>query len=152
MAIDDTGTELVITPSGGTAAGDTPVLAPFSARGLTQSLERLPGIQRRTINGELIDLTPSWNRKYKSTITCTDTTIPALDGAYIGQTVTVDCTHRLTYPTGGSPEKTVVSGSEEIEGAFVSYRPQLEMIVTDIRSSFDEAPHEYAWQCDLAEV
>lgn len=149
MALDDTGTILVISPSTGE---DTPVLAPYSARGLTQSLDLLPGNQRRTINGELIDLTPVQFRKYVSTITCTDQETPALDGAYVGQIVTVDCVKRLKYPSGGSPQRAVVSGSSVTADGFVSYRPQLLMMVKNINDSLAEWDADETWTIDLEEV
>lgn len=152
MALTDTGTILVISPAG-TAAGDTPVLNDYSARGITQTLNLLPGNQRRTINGELVDLTPERFRKYISTITCKDQTIPALDGAYNGQTVTVDCALELSYPTsGGAATRAVVPGSSRTAGTSTFYRPRLTMIVTNIQTDLAEWDGDISWQIDLAEV
>jgi hypothetical protein len=44
---------------------------------------------RRTINGELHDLSLPQFRKYRSTISCTDKSIPAIDGVFPGTEVTV---------------------------------------------------------------
>lgn len=154
MPLDTTGTLLVITPVANTAGGVSPELTPYSARGLTQSLEPIAsGNQRRTINGELIDLTPEQFRKYQSTITCTDQVTPALDGAYLGQTVTVECVAELAFRTiGGSASRPIVSGSARIDGDFTFYRPELTMIVKSIQLAHEEWNASYAWQIDLEEV
>lgn len=153
MPLDTTGTLLVLTPVAGTAGGDTPELTPYSARGLTQSLEPIPsGNLRRTINGELVDLTPTQFRKYQSTITCKDQVVPAFDDAWLGHLVTVQCVAELSYRTiGGSAGRTAVAGSARIVGDFTFYRPELTMLVVALRNSFDEWPCDYSWQLDLAE-
>lgn len=153
MALADTGTLLEIIPI---APNLTPALTPYSARGLTESFGRLPGNQRRTINGELIDLTPEQFRKYTLSVSCTDQETPALDDAYIGQTVTVRCASEFSYPVGGSAQRTVVSGSSRTPGGtggdFTFYRPELTMMVLDIKTSFAEWPADKTFQIDLEEV
>ncbi len=64
-------------------------------------------------------------RKYKSSISCRDQEPPAIDGVWPGHVVTVECVAELSYPTGGSPARPVVSGSTRTQGGFVFYRPQL---------------------------
>lgn len=150
MPLPPSGTLLVIAPAQGSGA---PRLPPFSARGLTQTLELIDTAPpRRTINGALDGETPEAFRKYRSTITCTDLRTPALDGAYRGQAVTVDCVAELSYPAGGDPSRTAVPDSERAEGDFVFYRPRLQMLVTDIRVSLAEWDAEYSWQIDLEEI
>ena len=57
-------------------------MPPYSARGLTQTLEPIEAsVQlRRTVNGALADLSYEPFRKYKSTISCQDQEPPAVDG------------------------------------------------------------------------
>ena len=99
----------------------------YSARGLTQTLEPIEAAAqlRRSINGDLLDLSYGPFRKYKSTISCQDQEPPAFDGVWPGRVITVDCVAELSYPAGGSPTRPVVSGSARTEGTFVFYRPLL---------------------------
>jgi hypothetical protein len=150
MPLPASGTLLVIAPA---QASGAPSLPPYSARGLTQTLELIDTAPpRRTINGELDGETPAAFRKYRSTITCEDLRAPALDGAYRGQAVVVDCVAELSYPSGGSAGRPVVPDSERTEGGFVFYRPRLQMRVIDIRVSYSEWDAEYSWQIDLEEI
>src|SRR5436309_12059154 len=84
----------------------------YSARGLTQTLEPIEAAAslRRTVNGGLKDLSFAQFRKYRSTISCRDQEPPAVDGVWPGQVVTIDCIAELSYPTGGSSARPVVSG------------------------------------------
>jgi len=136
-------------------------LTPYSARGLTQTLEPIIGIGsgsilgsliRRTINAKLVNLIPTQFRKYQSTITCKDVNTPVLDGAWQGLVVQVDCVHELNYLTGGSPQRSEVSGSSYTEGHFTFYRPQLIMMVLNIKSSRDEYGADYTWSAEFQEV
>jgi hypothetical protein len=77
-------------------------------------------------------------RKYKSSISCRDQEPPAIDGVWPGHVVTVECVAELSYPTGGSPARPVVSGSTRTQGGFVFYRPQLQMLVTGFSANRDE--------------
>jgi hypothetical protein len=126
----------------------------YSARGLSQSLEPIGASQqmRRTINGNLLDVSGSQFRKYKSTITCADMRVPALDGIWPGQTLTVDCVAELCYLTGGSPGRTVVPGSSYIEGNFTFYRPRLDMRVVSFNPIHDEYGAVTSWTLDLEEI
>lgn len=126
-----------------------------SARGITQTLEPIDGLAkpRRTVNGELIDVSASAFRKYKSTVTFADQRPPALDSIWRGQTVSVDCIPELWFVTsGGSAAKPVVSGSTHTEGSLTYYRPKLSMMVVDIRSTFDEWGATVGAELDLEEV
>jgi hypothetical protein len=127
----------------------------YSARGLTQTLEPIQQAQqlRRTINGASVDLSVSQFRKYSSRISCTDQRAPAIDGIWPGQTVTVSCVAELSYLTeGGTPQRTVVSGSSYTEGAFTFYRPQLTMRVVTPQTQMDEYKASVEWHLDLEEI
>ncbi|MBY5849679.1 hypothetical protein HFN51_03780 [Rhizobium leguminosarum] len=130
-------------------------VAPYSARGLEQSLQPIDGAGqlRRTVNGTLVDLSETQLRKFTSTISGTDQLAPAVNGVWPGRTVTVDCIAELCYPTsGGSPDRSVVSGSSRIEGAMTYYRPQLAMVVKDWQLRRDEYGAQVSWTLELEEV
>lgn len=132
-----------------------PGLTPYSARGLTQTLEYIEAAVklRRTINGTLLDVSSLQFRKYLSTVNCTDQNAPAIEGLRPGLLVTVDCVVELSYKTeGGGPSRTVVPGSERTEGAFTFYRPRLQMRVKSISTSTDEWAAIVQWSLDLEEV
>ena len=152
-------TLLFITPLSG-ASGLT--LTPYSARGITQTLEPIKGTGRggaalgtwirESTNGVLIDLTYAPFRKLESIVTCTETETPCMNDAWLGQVCSVQCACERSYHTiGGSPDRPEVSGSSRTQGAFTYYRPELIMMVTDIRSGFAEYKADYAWQIDLRE-
>ncbi|TBA16106.1 hypothetical protein [Rhizobium ruizarguesonis] len=130
-------------------------VAPYSARGLEQDLQPIDGAGqlRRTVNGTLVDLSETQLRKFTSTISGTDQLSPAVNGVWPGRTVTVDCIAELCYPTsGGSPDRSVVSGSSRIEGAMTYYRPQLAMMVKDWQLRRDEYGAQVSWTLELEEV
>jgi hypothetical protein len=140
------GTLLVISGNG---------IADYSARGLTQTLDPIDASSMlvRTVNGVLIDLSPVRMRKYKSTITCTDTETPALDGIWPGMQLTVDCVAELGYATAtGAPGRTVVPDSPRVAGAWTYYRPRLEMRVVNYTTSRDEYDALTEWSLDLEEI
>lgn len=158
LALD--GTLLVITPLSGNTA---PTLTPYSARGLTQTLNPITSISgsgeatgtliRRSINGSLINLTYPQFRKYASDISCQDSSAPCLDNAWLGEVVSVDCVCELAYTTaGGSPARPEVTGSSRVDGAFTYYRPTLIMMVTKISNSLAEWQDKYSWSIGLQEV
>ena len=76
---------------------------PWSARGLTQTLEPIDAAAqlRRTVNGALRDFGYAPFRKYRSTISCADQEPPAVDGVWPGRTVTVGCVAELSFLTVG---------------------------------------------------
>jgi hypothetical protein len=130
-------------------------VTPYSARGLTQTLEPISAAVslRRTVNGTLVDVSAPQFRKYRSTISCTDQQAPAIDGIYPGLTLTVGCIAELSYITsGGTPKRTPVTGSSRTEGPFTFYRPSLSMKVTGYRTTTDEYGSTVGWQLDLEEV
>jgi hypothetical protein len=146
MSLPPEGTLLVLS------LGGVPL---YSARDIEQTLEpiRAAGNARRTINGLLVDLSTTKFRKYESKIRCSDVEAPALDGVYPGMTLTVDCVAELVYKTtGGSPSRTVVSGSTRTVGAYTIYRPRLTMMVLGLNQRLGEAEHETRWELELEEV
>ena len=128
---------------------------PWSARGASQTLEPLQAAQqlRRTINGDLIDLSRPEFRKYRSTISCADQQPPAIDGVWPGQVVTVGCISELSYKTsGGTPARSIVPGSSRTEGDYTIYRPQLTMRVVSFSQDTDEYGATVSWSLELEEV
>jgi hypothetical protein len=128
---------------------------PYSARGLTQTLEPIEAsVQlRRTINGALADLSDASFRKYKSTISCQDQEPPAVDGLWPGQIITVECVAELSFVTaGGSPARLAVADSERVAGDFTVYRPILTMRMTGLSVTRDEYGGAVSWQLQLEEV
>jgi hypothetical protein len=146
------GTLLVLTPLDSTALQ----LTPYAARGLTQTLEliRPSGGDwlQRDVNGILRSVVDTRFRKYRSVISCKDGETPCLDDGWIGETVQVDCVFELSYPTGATPARPSVSGSERTAGTVTYYRPMLTMMVENIRISLPEWQAQYDWSIDLLEI
>ena len=129
--------------------------APYSARGASQTLEPIGSSQqlRRTINGELIDISRAEFRKYRSTISCVDQQPPAIDGVWPGRVLTVGCISELSYLTaGGAPARPLVSGSSRTEGDYTFYRPSLTMRVVAFSQDTDEYGAAVSWSLQLEEV
>lgn len=129
--------------------------SPYATRGLLQTLEVIEASKqmRRTVNGALIDISLSQFHKYRSVVTGNDQLPPAFDGFWPGQQITVKCIAELSYLTsGGSPAKTVVSGSSRVEGSFTFYRPQLLMRVVSFNTNTDEWRSVVSWVLELEEV
>ena len=126
----------------------------YSARGLSQTLEVIDASKnmRRSINGVLTDVAHTQFRKYKSKISCTDQRAPRFDGIWPGLTVVVDCIAYLTYPSTGSPQRTVIAGSSFTEGNFIIYRPRLTMMVVGNSAQSDEWDATVPWELDLEEI
>lgn len=130
-------------------------VAPFSARGLHQSLQAIgaAAVLARTVNGTLLDLSLPGFRKYTSTISGADQIAPACDGVWPGKLVTVDCISELCYLTaGGSPDRTIVPGSSRVEGDYTYYRPRLTMRVMSWTADEDEWGRVVNWSMTLEEV
>jgi hypothetical protein len=145
---------------------------PYSIRGAQQSLQPIDGAAqlRRTVNGDLEDLSVVEARKFKSTVTCTDQQPPAFARLWPGQLVTVDCIAELGYPVdhiseavtegdtddsssiADSLDRTPVPGSIRVEDGFAFYRPRLSMRVTAFSVTKDEYGAETGWSLDLEEV
>ncbi len=65
----------------------------YAIRGLTLDLQLVTASDglRRSINGELLDLTAAQFRKYSATLSCEDQDVPTLTDIWQGQIVTVTC-------------------------------------------------------------
>lgn len=131
------------------------VLPFYSARGMSQTLDPIGAAksQRRTVNFELVNLALIRSQKYKSVISAKDVRPPSRDDVWPGKIVTVGCAFLASYPTGGSPARGVVSGSQRDDGhGFTFYQPIITFMIGDIPRSFDEWNAEYAWSLEMEEV
>lgn len=129
------------------------LIPPYSIRKATQTWAPIAqqGDLRRTVNGELINLSAPQFEKYASVISCEDQQCPALDGVWKGRVVTVDWIAELAYLTaGGSPEKTVVAS--RVDGDYTFYRPRMSMMVVDYKQAFDEYGAKCGWELALEEI
>ncbi len=65
----------------------------YAIRGLTLDLQLVTASDglRRSVNGELLDLTAPQFRKYSATLSCEDQDVPTLTDIWQGQIVTVTC-------------------------------------------------------------
>lgn len=128
---------------------------PFSARGLTQTLEPISQAIKleRAVNGELLDLSIPSMRLYRSRISCNDLNPPAIDGLWPGMTVTVECIAELCFPTAtpSLQQRTAVAGSTRTEGDFTFYRPVLTMVCMGFNTSTDEYGAAVSWSYDFEE-
>jgi len=135
---------------------DPILVPPYSARGITQTLEHISAAAsaRRTVNGDLVDLSVVELRKYKSTITCTDQRHPALSGVWPGMILEVSCVSELSHAdvTDATAERDAVADSEYTEEGFVFYRPKLDMMVISYQTSYDEYGVACNWTIELEEV
>jgi hypothetical protein len=130
-------------------------MSPYAARGLTQTLNPIEQAKdlRRTINGELIDLSAEQFRKYASVISGNDLMPPGVAGIWPGRLVRVECIAELYYVTAdGRAERPVADGSERTEGPHTYYRPVLDMRVVDFNQSFDEWDAQVSWSLTLEEI
>jgi hypothetical protein len=138
-----------------TIADATTLLPLYSARGITQTMKPRLGAksQRVTVNGELVDLSLTRMQKYNSVISATDVRPPSRDDVWPGHTVNVACAYLLSYPTsGGSPHRTVLSGSSFVQGAFTFYRPVITFMIDECGGSFAEWEAGYQWSISMNEV
>lgn len=128
---------------------------PFSARGITQTLEPIDAASKleRAVNGQMVDFSIPAMRKYRSRISSADLNVPAIAGLWPGKVITVDCVTELCFPTAQPElqERTAVSGSERTIGAWTFYKPVLTMICVGWTSSFEEYHASTAWSYDLEE-
>ena len=127
---------------------------PYSARGLQQTLDPIPLTAniRRTVNGGLINLSPTQFRKYMSIITCEDQQTPAVGGIWPGSVVTVGCVAELCHLIGQTPERTAVAGSTYQEDGYEFYRPELTMMVIQISNNRNEYGALTSWSITLEET
>lgn len=159
--------------------GNGNVLAPFSSRECTQTLTPISqGVLRRTINGILVCVSPGGHRKFASTISCKDKAPPAFDGMWIGTLVKVGCIQTMTHVVMGSSSKIQLerealslhlyeySGKTwtpekmqdrwvfipyDFPGGFLTYRPELIMVVKNYFLETDEWGLTVGWKLELEE-
>lgn len=129
---------------------------PYSCRGAKQSLAPISqaSANKRTVNGNLKDISFSGFRKYRSSISCTDMRPPNFDGKWPGLTVVVDCISELSYTPdeGETRQRPAVPGSERVEGAHTVYRPRLTMKILQLNTDTDEYDAACNWSMELEEV
>lgn len=153
-----------------------------AGRGITQTLTPLDnGRLRRTVNGQLIDTTRAANRKFSSSITCTDMDSPSLAGVWKGTEFTIECIAELNQLVSPAADTVtlirnavpasifgITAGGDRIapssfddetfEAVFaedviaVNFRPILDMRVTDFSIDEDEYGAETAWNLGLEEI
>ncbi len=132
------------------------VLPFYSSRGLTQTMTPIDAAQsqRRTVNGQLVDLSLSRMHKYASVISARDVRPPSRDDVFPGREVWVGCAYLLSYITsGGSPSRDVVSGSAVSDGhGFTFYRPLILFMLGKPAGSFEEWQAGYQWSIPMQEV
>ena len=129
-------------------------VSPYSARGLTQTLEPIAQSAqvRRTINGKLVDLSLSQFRLFRSTISGDDQRPPINNGIWPGRIVTVECIAYLTGPAEDTFIRPAVAGSEVLEEGLIHYRPILTMMVTNWTTDQNEYEAAVGWSMELEEV
>jgi hypothetical protein len=130
-------------------------VTPYSARGLTQTLQPIDASKsmKRAIDGAMVDISAPQFRKFASTISGSDQRTPALDGIWPGREVEVECISELSYVTAESTaQRLPVDGSERVEGIYTFYRPVLTMMVMDYSTSTDEYGATVNWTLALEEV
>lgn len=158
-------------------------IPPWSARGCTQTLTLLTHHDvRRTVNGDLVDISSPFHRKYISTISCRDKTPLAFDGVWIGTALWVNCIQCLTTPFAAGVQQVALArkpvkssltietiGGEKIRPhslkektvffekplenqGFITYQPQLLMRLTDSHLETDEWGMVVGWKMQLEEV
>lgn len=128
-----------------------------SIRGITQSLAPIDQATnlKRTINGELDDVSDPAFRKFQSTIQCKDFASPGLDGVWPGQILTVHCVIERCVEGSTSTagfDRPPVPNSIREWGGFTFYRPIIVFRVIKYAEDFDEYPGDLAWQLELEEV
>lgn len=129
---------------------------PYSARGLTQTLEIIQGFAflARDWNGNLIDFSNPNFRKYRTVITGKDQQPPAIDGIWPGLLVDIECNLEVSYKTGmvGAPGRAVVPGSSRVEGEFTFYRPKLTCRIVGFDQDVDDWAASVSWSLEAEEV
>ena len=129
-------------------------IAPFSTRAAHQTLEPIAATQHlaRTVNGTAIDISPPQMRKYTTRISCEDMNSPAIDSIWPGMQLTIGCVAELSFLTGGTAGRAMVSGSLRFEGSYSFYRPQLVVQVTSFSIDTDEWGARVSWSLQGEEV
>jgi len=151
-----------------------------AGRGISQTLQPIDnGDLRRTVNGELIDLTRVENRKFESQVSTIDQASPTLAGIWKGSQLIVEFIENLRQselvPTTSftlirdpvvssivgrdvNGDKVAVNTVVDRDITFVSavkyveFRPILTMLVVAMSFNIDEYAAEEGWTIDLEEV
>lgn len=131
-------------------------MPPFAIRGIKEKLDPIDQAKnmRRTVNGVMKNVAAAQFRgKYRIHLNCTDMDSPAFDALKVGDEVTISCITELCYLTaGGSPAKTVVSGSSRVDGAYTWYRPEIPMTITGKSQDTGEWEATAGWTLDAEET
>jgi hypothetical protein len=133
-------------------------IPPFSARGLTQTLEPIAQAVKlqRDVNGGLHNLAAPQFTKYKSVISGSDHDTGAFSDVFPGQIIYVSCIQELGFLTSagaGADRRPAVEGSERVSGDYSFYRPELIMMVTaGPTASWDEWAGVNTWSIELEEI
>lgn len=153
-----------------------------SDRGITQSLAPIDnGDLRRTVNSALVDTTREVNRKFTTTINCTDFDAPTLAGVWKGAAFTVECIAYLNQVVNPANDTATLirdavttsiigikaDGSHITPVSFshitflatfaedvvtIKFRPILDMLVVEVSSDTDEFEAGVGWSVTLEEV
>jgi len=130
-------------------------VAPYTARGITQTLEPIEesGHLERAVDGTIIDLSIPEMKLFRVSISCTDQEAPALSGIWPGKAFTLHSVEELSFPTA-SPElqeRPEVPGSVRIVGDYTFYRPILNMVCYTWQTQIVEYGREINWKLDAQE-
>lgn len=157
------------------------LIIPIGAgRGITQNISLVDnGELRRTVNGDLIDLTRDENRKYVSNISASDQKTPSLAGLWKGMQLVVESVaiiRQLVNPAAltATLVRDYVAGTvfgRDINGVkitptsvvgllatfpsnvvMVEFCPKLTMLIADISIDTDEYEATQSWDISLEEV
>jgi hypothetical protein len=130
-------------------------IVPYSTRDATQTLEPIAAsrVQKRSVNGQLHDVSYAQFWKYQSEITCRDFMAPVLNNIRPGSLLTIYCVSEIIAPPGQSPWRPVVPHSNYLDAeGFVHFRPILQMMVTGFSSGQEEWKANVSWKMNLEEV
>lgn len=157
------------------------IVIPVGAgRGISQSFEIISnGELLRTVNGELVDLTRPENRKFRSSISCTDQAYPAIIDVWRGKTISVSFIEKFRqtvapaaltvdlirdYVPGSIIGRTAAGARITPTGVvdntatfaqniiMVEYLPVMDMKVVSYDVDRDEWQAETGWSLELEEV
>ncbi len=157
-------------------------LPPLSARGCKQELVPIPNGQfRKTVNGDLCFIKLSERQRYRTVIKCKDMNVPAFGNLRIGSIVKIDCIQSIWQNIEAGVQsieliRDFVDGSvlvinesgqdvpftlngKKIElkspndsNLFVSFRPSLQMLITNFVSESSEWDLSHEWRLEAEEI
>lgn len=111
--------------------GDIPLPA-GSSRFISQTLQPIDnGDVRRTVNGNLRDMTRFENRKFESQLSSTDQATPALGGLWKGSEVLVECMKKLRDPVVPAGQATTLIRDPVVDSVFGYVADPCEKIIPD---------------------